>query len=60
MVYDFKKDSCLIISRYVGINASDVNYTAARYDPGVKVPFDCGFEVRFNFTYFIYSALLGL
>lgn len=34
----------LIKNKYVGINASDVNYTAARYDPGVKVPFDCGFE----------------
>lgn len=29
---------------YVGINASDINYTAGRYDPSIKPPFDCGFE----------------
>jgi len=28
----------------VGINASDINYTAGRYRPGVKPPFDAGFE----------------
>lgn len=31
-------------SRYVGINASDINYSAGRYDPSVKPPFDIGFE----------------
>ncbi|KAJ1535934.1 Prostaglandin reductase 3 [Cladochytrium tenue] len=30
--------------RYVGINASDVNYTAGRYDTRLRPPFDCGFE----------------
>ncbi|KAJ3163381.1 Prostaglandin reductase 3 [Geranomyces variabilis] len=30
--------------KYWAINASDINYTAGRYDPTVKPPFDCGFE----------------
>ncbi|KAK6191543.1 hypothetical protein SNE40_003205 [Patella caerulea] len=34
----------LIKNRYVGINASDINYTAGRYDQNLKPPFDCGFE----------------
>ncbi|XP_051576597.1 prostaglandin reductase 3-like isoform X2 [Myxocyprinus asiaticus] len=34
----------LIRNRYVGINASDINYTAGRYDPSVRPPFDAGFE----------------
>ncbi|XP_076837502.1 prostaglandin reductase 3-like [Brachyhypopomus gauderio] len=34
----------LIRNRYVGINASDINYSAARYDPSVTPPFDVGFE----------------
>uniref|UniRef100_A0A8C6WHI1 15-oxoprostaglandin 13-reductase n=1 Tax=Neogobius melanostomus TaxID=47308 RepID=A0A8C6WHI1_9GOBI len=29
---------------FVGINASDINYSAGRYDPTVKPPFDAGFE----------------
>ena len=29
---------------FVGINASDINFTAGRYDPQLKPPFDCGFE----------------
>ncbi|KAI9306831.1 hypothetical protein BJ944DRAFT_286689 [Cunninghamella echinulata] len=29
---------------YVGINASDVNYTNGAYIPGMKPPFDVGFE----------------
>ncbi|XP_030638675.1 prostaglandin reductase 3 isoform X2 [Chanos chanos] len=32
------------LTRYVGINASDINYSAGRYDPTVKPPFDAGFE----------------
>lgn len=28
----------------MGINASDINYSAGRYDPSVKPPFDAGFE----------------
>ncbi|KAI0237941.1 Prostaglandin reductase-3 [Lamellibrachia satsuma] len=34
----------LVKNRFLGINASDINYTSARYDPSVKVPFECGFE----------------
>ncbi|XP_051019777.1 prostaglandin reductase 3 [Acomys russatus] len=34
----------LVRNRYVGINASDINYAAGRYDPSVKPPFDIGFE----------------
>ncbi|KND00410.1 uncharacterized protein SPPG_04733 [Spizellomyces punctatus DAOM BR117] len=30
--------------RYWAINASDINYTAGRYDPTKKPPFDTGFE----------------
>ncbi|XP_037364294.1 prostaglandin reductase 3 isoform X2 [Talpa occidentalis] len=30
--------------RFVGVNASDINYSAGRYDPSVKPPFDVGFE----------------
>lgn len=34
----------LIKNRYAGINASDINYSAGRYDSSVKPPIDCGFE----------------
>uniref|UniRef100_A0A8C7T6G6 15-oxoprostaglandin 13-reductase n=1 Tax=Oncorhynchus mykiss TaxID=8022 RepID=A0A8C7T6G6_ONCMY len=34
----------LVRNRFVGINASDINYSAGRYDPSVKPPFDAGFE----------------
>lgn len=34
----------LVHNKYVGINASDVNYTAGRYDPTARPPFDAGFE----------------
>lgn len=34
----------VIRNEFVGINASDVNFTAGTYLPGVKPPFDCGFE----------------
>jgi NADPH:quinone reductase-like Zn-dependent oxidoreductase len=36
--------SVLIKNEFVGINASDVNYTNGKYIPGLKPPFDCGFE----------------
>ena len=35
----------LLLFRYVGINASDVNFSAGRYDPSACPPFDAGFEV---------------
>ncbi|MEE6464646.1 hypothetical protein FKM82_006316 [Ascaphus truei] len=34
----------LIRNRFVGINASDVNYSSGRYDHSVRPPFDAGFE----------------
>ncbi|XP_076072847.1 prostaglandin reductase-3-like isoform X1 [Mytilus galloprovincialis] len=34
----------LVKNRFVGINASDVNFTAGKYDSNAKLPFDCGFE----------------
>lgn len=34
----------LIRNRFVGVNASDINFSAGRYDPSVKPPFDVGFE----------------
>ncbi|XP_077382909.1 prostaglandin reductase 3-like [Festucalex cinctus] len=34
----------LVRNRFVGINASDINYSAGRYDPTVQPPFDAGFE----------------
>ncbi|CAH1796743.1 unnamed protein product [Owenia fusiformis] len=34
----------LVKNKYVGINASDINFTAGRYDPTAKPPFDAGFE----------------
>lgn len=34
----------LIRNRYVGINASDINFSSGRYDASVKPPFDIGFE----------------
>ena len=41
---DLSPGSVLIKNRYVGINASDINYTAGRYTPGVSPPFDVGME----------------
>lgn len=34
----------LVRNRFVGINASDINHSAGRYDTSVKPPFDVGFE----------------
>ncbi|XP_004715990.1 prostaglandin reductase 3 isoform X1 [Echinops telfairi] len=34
----------LVRNRFVGVNASDINHTAGRYNPSLKVPFDAGFE----------------
>lgn len=48
----------LFLFRYVGINASDINHSAGRYDPTVKPPFECGFEVNRNenITFMKYSV----
>jgi NADPH:quinone reductase-like Zn-dependent oxidoreductase len=37
-------DQVLMETKYVGINASDINFTNGVYLPGRKPPFDCGFE----------------
>lgn len=37
-------DQVLIRNHYAGINASDINFTAGKYTPGVQPPFDAGFE----------------
>jgi len=34
----------LVRNRFLGINASDINFTAGRYDPRAKLPLDLGFE----------------
>ncbi|OCT74556.1 hypothetical protein XELAEV_18033539mg [Xenopus laevis] len=34
----------LVRNRFVGINASDINYSSGRYDISTKPPFDAGFE----------------
>ncbi|XP_006874607.1 PREDICTED: zinc-binding alcohol dehydrogenase domain-containing protein 2 [Chrysochloris asiatica] len=34
----------LVRNRFVGVNASDINYSAGRYNPSMRVPFDAGFE----------------
>ncbi|CAJ0942099.1 unnamed protein product [Ranitomeya imitator] len=34
----------LIRNRFIGINASDINFSSGRYDTSVKPPFDIGFE----------------
>lgn len=39
-----KPNEVLVKNSYVGINASDINWTAGRYDPTAKPPFDLGFE----------------
>lgn len=39
-----KGDDVLVRTAYVGINASDINFTNGVYLPGVKPPFDVGFE----------------
>ena len=36
----------ILTFRYAGINASDINFTAGRYDSTMKPPFDVGFEVH--------------
>jgi len=39
-----RKQEVLVKTYYVGINASDINFVAGRYQPGLKPPFDVGFE----------------
>lgn len=37
-------EQVLVRNRFVGVNASDINFTAGKYSPGVSPPFDAGFE----------------
>lgn len=39
-----KSTEVLVKNKFLGINASDINFTAGIYQPDVEVPFDCGFE----------------
>jgi len=39
-----QNNELLIKNRFVGINASDINFTAGRYDATKRPPFDAGFE----------------
>ena len=39
-----KSGELLVRARYAGINASDINWTAGRYVPGLQPPFDTGME----------------
>lgn len=41
---ELRPSEVLVKNKFVGINASDINFTAGIYQPDVKVPFDCGFE----------------
>ncbi|KAI8082871.1 uncharacterized protein BX664DRAFT_339300 [Halteromyces radiatus] len=44
LVQQLKPHQVIVKVLYVGINASDVNYTNGKYTPNVKPPFDVGFE----------------
>jgi NADPH-dependent curcumin reductase CurA len=39
-----KPTEVMVENSVVGVNASDINFTAGSYRPSVKPPFDCGFE----------------
>jgi prostaglandin reductase 3 len=41
---EIKPTDVLVRNRFVGINASDINYTNGKYRPGVNPPFNCGME----------------
>ncbi|KAG8442267.1 hypothetical protein GDO86_011171 [Hymenochirus boettgeri] len=37
-------EELLVRNRFLGVNASDINYSSGRYDMSKKPPFDAGFE----------------
>lgn len=39
-----RRTEVLVKNKFLGVNASDINFSAGIYLPDVKVPFDCGFE----------------
>ncbi|KAI8346755.1 orotate phosphoribosyltransferase [Blakeslea trispora] len=44
MISNVRPNSVIVKNHYVGINASDINFTNGKYIPGIKPPFDVGFE----------------
>ncbi|KAG0747637.1 hypothetical protein G6F57_007566 [Rhizopus arrhizus] len=44
LVHQLKKNQVIVKNLYVGINASDVNFTNGKYIADIKPPFDVGFE----------------
>lgn len=44
LLNNLKPNQVIVKYYYAGINASDINFTAGRYDPALVPPFDCGFE----------------
>ena len=43
---DLQNFSIHLLSRYVGINATEINHSAGRYHPGQSPPLEAGLEVR--------------
>ena len=43
---------------YAAVNATDVNYTAAKYEPNAELPFDIGMEVSRPIKLMINGAIL--
>ncbi|KAL9553930.1 hypothetical protein MBANPS3_003046 [Mucor bainieri] len=44
LIQNIKPSSVVVKNFYVGINASDINFTNGKYIPDIKPPFDVGFE----------------
>ncbi|GAN00941.1 zinc-binding alcohol dehydrogenase domain-containing protein 2-like isoform X2 [Mucor ambiguus] len=44
LIQNLKPNSVVVKNFYVGINASDINFTNGKYIPDIKPPFDVGFE----------------
>lgn len=44
---NLKPNEVVVQNHFVGINASDINHSAGRYDMKAKPPFFTGFEVCF-------------
>ncbi|KAI7905274.1 orotate phosphoribosyltransferase [Cokeromyces recurvatus] len=44
LLLNLKPNNVIVKNIYLGINASDVNFTNGKYIPDIKPPFDVGFE----------------
>ncbi|CEP13821.1 hypothetical protein [Parasitella parasitica] len=44
LIQNLKHNNVIVKNFYVGINASDINFTNGKYIPDIKPPFDVGFE----------------